>query len=285
MLRILVTGTSSGFGTLTSLALARRGHTVIATMRDVDGRNRAAASSLLAAAEGLALRVVELDVTRDDSVTAGVAAAGPLDVVVNNAGHGMAGLVETVTPEQLLAVIDTNVIGIQRVNRAVLPAMRAARRGLVVHVSSGLGRVLYPFVGAYAATKWAVEALAEVLRAELKPTGVESTIVQPGAFPTQFAAVMGLGADQARASGYGPLAGGLAGFQDSLATMFAAPDYPSPQEVADAIVALVELPLGTRPPRVVVDRLTGAGVESLNAAHADVQRSAFAAIGMPVLAD
>jgi NAD(P)-dependent dehydrogenase (short-subunit alcohol dehydrogenase family) len=250
---ILLTGTSSGFGRLASLTLARRGHTVFASMRGITGKNRDAADELrrIAETERLALHVIELDITS----------------------------------AQLLAVLDTNVVGMQRVNRAVLPSMRANRSGLLIHVSSGLGRVLFPFVGLYAATKWAVEALAETYRYELRPTGVESVIVQPGAFPTDFGPGMQVGADQARAAGYGPLENGLQQFGESLAKMFSVPDPPNPQEVADAIVDLVETPAGRRPARVVVDRLTGQGPTSLNEAHATVQRAVLGGIGMGSLVD
>lgn len=291
MTTILVTGTNSGFGRLTSLALARRNHTVFATMREPAGKNRAAADELrrIAETEKLALHVLELDVTDDASVdravAAAIAAAGQLDAVINNAGYGMGGLAETVTPDQFLRELDTNVVGIQRVNRAVLPAMRARKAGLIVHLSSGLGRILLPFVGPYAATKWAVEALAETYRYELKPTGVEVSIVQPGAFPTNFGAAMVTGADQARAAGYGPLEHGYEQFGAQLAQMFAVPNPPDPQEVADAIVDLVETPAGKRPARVVVDRFNGRGAEALNSAHAEVQRALLGGMGMPMLAD
>jgi len=291
MSTILVTGSNSGFGRLTVLALARRNHTVFATMREPAGKNRGAADELrrTAETEKLALHVLELDVTDDASVdkavAAAIATAGHLDAVVNNAGYGIAGLSETVTPDQFLRELDTNVVGMQRVNRAVLPGMRARKAGLVVHVSSGLGRILLPFVGPYAATKWAVEALAEVYRYELKPTGVEATIVQPGAFPTNFGAAMVPGADQERAAGYGPLADGMKLFSQQIQSMFAVPNPPDPQEVADAIVDLVETPAGKRPARVVVDRLNGRGAEALNSAHAEVQRALLGGMGMPMLAD
>ncbi|HWU86013.1 MAG TPA: SDR family oxidoreductase [Kofleriaceae bacterium] len=288
---ILVTGASSGFGKLTSLTLARRGHRVFATMRDPGGKNRASADELrrIAELERVELNVLELDVTSDASVEAAVAAAlaqaGRLDVAVNNAGYGLGGLSETVTPAQFLAELDTNVVGMQRVNRAVLPGMRANRSGLLVHVSSTLGRVVFPFVGPYAATKWAVEALAEIYRYELKPTGVESTIVQPGAFPTEFGAAMQAGADPARAAGYGPLEHGFQQFGEMFAKMFAVPNPPDPQEVADAIADLIETPAGKRPVRVVVDRFNGQGPVALNEAHAGAQRGMLQGMGMELLAD
>jgi NAD(P)-dependent dehydrogenase (short-subunit alcohol dehydrogenase family) len=289
---ILLTGASSrtGFGHLASLTLARRGHTVFASMRGVDGKNRAIADELrrIAETERLALHVVELDVTSDESVERAVAevlAAGPLDAVVNNAGYGTGGLGETITPAQLLALFDTNVVGMQRVNRAVLPSMRANRSGLLIHVSSMIGRFLVPFIGMYAATKWAIEALAETYRYELKPTGVESTIVQPGIFPTDFFGKMQFGADPARAAGYGPLEHGHQLIGETAAKMFDAPDPPHPQEVADAIAVLVETPAGQRPVRVVVDRQHGQSTTTLNEAQAAVQRVELESLGMGSLAD
>jgi NAD(P)-dependent dehydrogenase (short-subunit alcohol dehydrogenase family) len=288
---ILVTGSSNGFGRLTTLALARRGHTVVATMRDVATRNRSAVDNLrnIAEAERLAIHIVEIDVTNDASVRDGIAAAlakvGHLDAVINNAGYGMLGLAETVTDLQLARMLDTNVVGIQRVNRAVLPAMRERGAGLLVHVSSGLGRTLFPLVGPYAATKFAVEALAESYRYELKPTGIDVSIVQPGAFPTNFASACELGEDGARAKGYGPLEHALDGFGDHLKQLFAGADSPDPDEVANAIVALVETPAGKRPARVVVDRFSGQAASALNDAHANVQRALLGGMGMGGLAD
>lgn len=291
MANILVTGSNSGFGRLTVLALARKGHTVFATMREVAGKNRGAADELRRIAEGekIALHVLELDVTSDASVAAGVAAAekqaGRLDVVVNNAGYSVAGLVETATPDQMLAELNTNVVGMQRVNRAALPAMRARRGGLVINVSSGLGRIVIPLLGVYTATKWAVEALSEALRYELQPTGVDLTIVQPGAFPTEFNTNGQYGADQDRAAGYGPLAAGMQMMGAMMEKMFAVPNPPNPQEVADAIVGLVESPQGSRPARLVVDRFQGDGARALNEAHAQVQKGLLAGMGMPFKVD
>ncbi|HEY5933571.1 MAG TPA: SDR family oxidoreductase [Kofleriaceae bacterium] len=289
---ILVTGTNSGFGRLTSLTLARRGHTVFATMRNIAGKNRDAADELrrIAESEQLPLGILELDVTDDASVARAIesalAAAGHLDVVINNAGYGLAGLTETFSTAQFLAVLDTNVVGMHRVNRAVLPSMRARKAGLVVHVSSGLGRVLIPFTGLYAASKFAVEALAETYRMELKPTGVDVSIVQPGAFPTAFGIVMQPGVDHnAISPGYGPLEHGLEKFGEGLKQMFSIPDAPNPQEVADAIATLVETPAGQRPARIVVDRFQGQGAVALNTAHAEVQRGVLTGMGMPFLAD
>lgn len=143
--KVLVTGTNSGFGKLIVKTLLSRGHAVAASMRSVRLRNAAASAELKAAGA----KVVELDVTSDTSVDAGVADAikqlGGIDIVVNNAGVGVLGLQECFTPEDWRKVFDINVFGVQRVNRAVLPVMRARRSGLLVHISSLLGRMVIPF--------------------------------------------------------------------------------------------------------------------------------------------
>jgi NAD(P)-dependent dehydrogenase (short-subunit alcohol dehydrogenase family) len=286
MANVLVTGSNSGFGRLTTLSLAKRGHSVAAAMRDSANKNRAAADELRAIA---GVHVIELDVNDTAStqrgVDAAIAATGPLDVVVNNAGYAIMGLVETVAPEQLLAELDTNVVGMLRVARAALPHMHERKRGALINLSSGLGRIVIPQLGTYAASKWAVEAMCESLRYELKAIGLDSTIVQPGAFPTNFGRGATLGADQARAAGYGPFANGLAMMAANFEKMFSGPNPPDPQLVATAIVELVEMPQGTRPARVIVDAMGGDSSRVLNDAHAAVQKRLLDAMGMGMLAD
>lgn len=284
--KVLLTGTSTGFGRLTALALARRGHQVFATMRDPDGKNRERAAALRATP---GIEVLALDVTQDASVDAAVAtalrSAGHLDAVINNAAYATIGLAETLTPEQLLRLFDTNVVGMQRVNRAVLPSMRERRSGLLVHVSSAVGRFVLPVIGLYASTKFAVEALAETYRYELRSCGVDVSIVQPGAYPTELGSADPAGDDQARAAGYGPLAGALDGFVARTQAARSDPHAPDPQQVADALVALIESPAGQRPPRIYVDAKNMPFTPRLNEAHAQVQRELLTASGMGALAD
>jgi NAD(P)-dependent dehydrogenase (short-subunit alcohol dehydrogenase family) len=291
MSNALITGSSSGFGYLTALALAKRGHTVFATMRDPGGRNRGSADDLrrVAEIERLAIHVLDLDVTSDASVHAAIdsaiGAAGPLDVIVNNAGYTVAGLTETSTAEQLLDGLNTNVVGMHRVNRAALPGMRARRSGLLVHLSSVLGRTVLPFLGPYTVSKWAVEALAETYRYELKMSGVDVVIVQPGPFPTSLTEKRQLGLEGERGAGYGALANGVEQLNQFMSHMFAQPHAPDPREVADAIVALVDTPAGHRPARVVVDRFTGDDARRLNDAHAQIQKALLTGMGLSFLAD
>ncbi len=190
---VLITGSSSGFGRLAALHFARSGACVIASMRNLKGGKRAEAQELsdIAAAEKLKLSVVEIDVTNDAQVSAGVAkaetiAGGALDAVLNNAGIGVGGPAELYDMANLQRAFDVNFFGYQRVARAALPKMRARREGLLVEVSSQLGRLILPNIGAYCASKFAVEAMFEAMAYELAPFGVEVTIIQPGGYPTKI---------------------------------------------------------------------------------------------------
>jgi NAD(P)-dependent dehydrogenase (short-subunit alcohol dehydrogenase family) len=181
----LVTGCSEprGFGRLSAEELHRRGHVVVATMRDATGRNRAAAEELAGLAD-----VAELDVTDDAAVTRLVEDVldrrGRVDAVVNNAAYVAMGPVESIDVASLRAAFDTNVLGPHRLVRAVLPHMRARGSGVIVQVSSISGYVTSPLFGAYCATKYALEAYSEALAYEVGRFGVRVAIVEPGAFDT-----------------------------------------------------------------------------------------------------
>src|SRR5579862_5467456 len=144
---VLITGASTGFGRLIAETLARKSYSVFATMRSVEGKNAKAAGELreLAKSELLNLQVLERDVTQDDSVehavAASVEAAGRIDIAVNNAGYGIVGVTEAVTLEQIQRIMNTNFLGAARVNRAILPIMRRQKSGLLLHISSGAGRL------------------------------------------------------------------------------------------------------------------------------------------------
>jgi NAD(P)-dependent dehydrogenase (short-subunit alcohol dehydrogenase family) len=283
---VLITGSNSGFGRLTAETLATKGHTVFASMREVSGKNAEQARALRAWAEAknVRLHVIELDVADDKSVARAVhealATAGRIDAVVNNAAVGAFGLVESFTSAQMRNLFEVNVFGVQRVNRAVLPHMRERRSGLLVHISSGLGRLALPVTGAYSMTKWALEGLAETYRYELAAVGVDSVIVQPGAFPTEFGGKALAAAEPERAQGYGPSADLPQRLMAGFGAMFAAPNPPQPQEVADAIAGLIEMPAGTRPLRTVVDRMTGQGPTAINEVASNVMAGALQMMGM-----
>lgn len=258
---VLVTGASSGFGRLTAESLARAGNVVVAGMRAVDGRNATARRALedLADREALRLGTVELDVQSlqsvEDAVDTVVRAHGRIDVLVQNAGHMAYGPAEAFTPEQFAALYDVNVVGAQRVARAVLPHMRDRRSGLVVWVGSSSTRGGHPpFLAPYFAAKAGLDALAESYAAELVRFGIDTTIVVPGAFTsgTNHFTNAAVPADADRVAAhdeeYGALRRDLTG---RLAETV--PTDADVQDVADEIVRVVDLPGGGRPYRVHID--------------------------------
>jgi NAD(P)-dependent dehydrogenase (short-subunit alcohol dehydrogenase family) len=283
---ILVTGSNSGFGRLTVETLAQDGHTVFASMRNVKGKNANAAKELQtwAQKEGVALYVVELDVTDDTSMTQAVKqvidTAGRIDVVVNNAGVAYAGVTEGFTLEQAKAQFEVNVFGPLRVNKAVLPHMRKQGSGLLIHISSTIGRLTMPFMGLYCASKFAVEAFAESYYHELQPLGIDAIIVEPGAFPTELGAKIGLPADEQILNAYGELANAPQKMSESLEKLFSGPDAPNPQGVADAVKRLIDMSQGERPLRTVVDPLTGQFTEAVNEVSARSQPGLLQSFGV-----
>jgi NAD(P)-dependent dehydrogenase (short-subunit alcohol dehydrogenase family) len=289
----LITGCSTGFGRDAAERLARRGHTVFATMRDVNGRNRRHREALeaLAARERLALAVLELDVTDDASVQQAVAAAldlvDGLDAVINNAGFGGVGVTEAYTPEQFHRMFDTNLYGVVRVNRAVLPHLRRRQRGLLVHVSSGAGRVTVPAMAAYCASKYALEALADAYRYELRPFGIESVLVEPGIYRTAIFDHDRLvaPADAERLADYGEQGDYARRVLGTFLEAIGAPDAPGSEEVAETLVRLVEMPPGTRPFRTVVSPPIQQLLEPYNAAAEELRPVVAQIFNVSELAD
>lgn len=259
---VLVTGASSGFGRLSAQALALAGHTVYASMRDTAGRNAGNVASLqeFAVRHAAPLRAIELDVQSQDSVDTAVAAildaAGCIDVVVHNAGHMAFGPAEAFTPEQFAQLYDVNVLSTQRVNRAVLPHMRAQGQGLLVWVSSSSSAGgTPPYLAPYFAAKAAMDALAVQYARETARWGIETSIIVPGAFTsgTNHFAHAGAPADLARLADYE--AGPYAGFGEQIQRAFGeiVPPDADAGMVAEAIAAVVGRPFGQRPFRVHID--------------------------------
>ncbi|SFW71855.1 SDR family oxidoreductase [Luteibacter sp. UNCMF366Tsu5.1] len=280
---ILITGASSGFGLLTARALADAGHTVYASMRDIAGRNAAQAEAVRkeASERNVDLRVVELDVTSDDSARSAIDTIlrndGRLDVLVHNAGHMVFGPAEAFTAEQYAQLYDVNVLGTQRVNRAALPAMRRQRNGLVLWVSSSSTRGgTPPFLAPYFAAKAAMDSLAVSYAGELTRWGIETSIMVPGAFTkgTNHFAHAGKPVDGAREAEYmqGPYAGMPEKILKGLASL--EPADADAAEVARKIVDVVNLPSGKRPFRVHVDPSQD-GAEIVNGVADRVRRELF----------
>jgi NAD(P)-dependent dehydrogenase (short-subunit alcohol dehydrogenase family) len=168
-MRVLITGAGRAIGKATAIELRDRGHEVVATARD---------PSLLGDLDGV--EALELDVRSDESVRAAIGAAGELDAVVNNAALSVSGPLEGYPVDTFAATLDTNVTGVLRVVQAVLPAWRERGSGVIVNISSVQGQVSTPMEGAYAASKYALEALSETMHYELRHFGIRTVIIQPG---------------------------------------------------------------------------------------------------------
>ena len=251
---VLVTGCSSGFGNLGAIFYAEQGAKVFATMRNLP-RAEAAALAETADERSLDITILELDVLSDESVDQAVTEAerlngGALDVVVNNAGIGTGAPVELQDLAMMQLLFDTNVMGYQRVARAALPKMRAKKSGLVVNISSQLGRVMVPGMGLYSATKFALESMSEQMAYELVPHGVDVTIVQPGGYPTRiwengnrYTMAMLEEADDERKAAYQALVDG------ALRNSGGSTD---PMDVPRAIANVIAMAPGKRPLRLPV---------------------------------
>ncbi len=231
MSNVLVTGASKGIGLATTLAFARAGHRVVAGMRTPAG---APELGKLAAGENLDVSIETLDVDDDSSVSRAidriVHAIGPIDVLVNNAGIERVGAIEDVSIVDVRAVMETNYFGAIRCIKAVLPSMRDRRTGCIVNVTSISGRLAGTPMGAYAASKFALEALSECLAQEVKPFNVRVAIVEPGIIDTSMATRIGTDADESHYPGRNRMA---ALFRSSL-------EHATPPTlVADSIVEIV----------------------------------------------
>jgi NAD(P)-dependent dehydrogenase (short-subunit alcohol dehydrogenase family) len=237
----LITGASSGFGLLTTVTLARRGWHVLATMRDLARRERLEAA---ARAAGVLDRIefLALDVTNAEQIgtlSSSIAARpGPLHAIVNNAGFAMAGFTEDVTDAELRRQFETNFFGATAVTRAFLPQLRRQGSGHIVFLSSISGRMGYPGVGSYVASKFALEGWAETLRLEMKPLGIQVALVEPGPFDTDIwtrNAVLSASTEDANS----PNAGRVAHWRKR---MEAGKPKANPQAVADGIAAILDNP-------------------------------------------
>src|SRR5215216_2844490 len=188
---VLITGATAGIGRMTALHLARAGHVVIAS-----GRKPAELAKLMteAAAEGLTIQTVALDVTSAPSIAAAVEAVGALtggngpDVLVNNAGFGVLGPTSEISDAEMRRQYETNVFGLMNVTRAFLPKMIERRAGRLINVSSIGGRMTLPYFGVYNSTKYAIESLSDALRYELRPFGIDVSLIEPGIIRTNFEA-------------------------------------------------------------------------------------------------
>jgi NAD(P)-dependent dehydrogenase (short-subunit alcohol dehydrogenase family) len=271
---ILITGASSGFGRLGAVHYARLGARVFASMRNLP-RREAQELTALATKDKLAIEVIGIDVTSDAQVDAGMAhvlkAAGGIDVLINNAAISFSGPVEVQDMAATALMFDTNVMGPHRLARAALPAMRAKKSGLIINISSQLGRLIVPAYGHYSATKFALEAMSEQLAYEVASHGIEVSIVQPGGYPTEIwanssklSAALKARTPKPLLDAYGPLAASMG---DPSAGGVRNTD---PMDVPRAIAEIIAMPAGARPLRRAVHP-TWRPQEGLNAAAAKAQ--------------
>ncbi len=186
---VLITGATAGIGRMTALHLAKLGHHVIAS-----GRKVAELAKLKEEAGSLSLDTLVLDVTSATSIAAAVESVSTLtggkgiDVLVNNAGFGVLGPTSEIDDAEMRRQYDTNVFGLMAVTRAFLPKMIERRAGRIINVSSVGGRITLPFFGVYNSTKYAVESLSDALRYELRPFGIDISLIEPGVIRTNFEA-------------------------------------------------------------------------------------------------
>ncbi len=187
----IVTGSSSGIGFETALALAREGYHTYATMRDIKKGDKILD---IAKKENLQIRVIELDVNKEDTIKKAVEVITGekkrIDVLVNNAGYFLVGCLEDLTISDLKDQFETNFFGVIRTIQAVLPTMRSQKSGTIVNVSSVAGRIGFPVTPGYISTKFALEGLSESMRYELFPFGIKTIIIEPGVIKTNLFATL-----------------------------------------------------------------------------------------------
>jgi NAD(P)-dependent dehydrogenase (short-subunit alcohol dehydrogenase family) len=225
-----ITGASRGFGRVWAEAALRRGDKVVATARSLKG------VSDLAERSGAAVLPLALDVTKSDQVRDAVARAhahfGRLDVVINNAGYALVGAVEEASDADVRAEFETNFFGALSVIRAVLPVLRKQGSGHILGVSSVAGVYASPIIGFYHASKWAFEALHESLAQEVKGFGIKVTLLEPGAYATDFGSHSSL-----------KISAGIDAYADLTKQVFASGaniEFGDPQATAEAVLKIVD---------------------------------------------
>lgn len=271
-LSILISGSGSGMGLLTAQTLIKAGHHVFAGVRDFKGRNVKKATILESSAIGMSgkLTIVDLDITSQESCINTVQKIkqeyGCIDVVIHNAAHLFSGFSEGFTAEQLQDSLNTNTVGAHTLNRAVLPIMRNQESGYLIYIGSTVSAIINPFFTPYIVGKQALDALAESTAYELRPFGIETTILMPGLFmngTSHFDTAVSP-EDQQVLAGYEKLKPYADRYEEGLRKLFRPKQEAPVQGVADEVVRLIELPNGNKPLRTIVD-YADYGAEAVNA--------------------
>lgn len=227
---VLITGATSGMGLLTAKLLSKNGYMVYAGTRDRDAK-----------ADDSSLKSIYIDVTKTDTINNAVDLIikneGKIDVLVNNAGYGLLATVEDGTDEEMFNQFDVNVFGLLKVTRAVLPYMREVKSGLIINISSFLGKMGLPLLAHYNASKYAVEGIVDSLRFETLPYNVRVHSIQAGLFGTNFVK-KGLAVNSKTTDENSPYKDLVAHFVPIVAK--AINEGPSPQPIADAVKNIIE---------------------------------------------
>ncbi|MFI0429318.1 SDR family oxidoreductase [Mariniflexile sp. HMF6888] len=277
MKKAIITGSSSGFGYLTVLTLARNGYKVWATMRDSNGKNSSKKDELeaFAAKENLSITVAELDITSDASVKILteqiIKEDGSLDILVNNAGVMYVGITEAYSLEQVQEQFDTNFFGAIRTSKAFLPLLKKSGDGVIINISSLAGRLIFPYFGIYCSSKFALEAYSEALKYELKPLGVDVSVIEPGPFPTGLLYSGSKEEDIKVLETYGEMSKIPSTMLQNFGEFFKSDNAPNPQEIADSVLSIIKMDKGSRPIR----KVTGIdyGTNELNEKTSPIQEN------------
>ena len=281
MKKILITGCSTGFGFDAAKYFAEKGQHVLASMRNVNSKNAGPAAELneFARANNYKLDVFDIDVTSDASVAAVADQLQDVDVLINNAGVGFGGAMESFTSTEMIDQLDLNIVGTIRVSKAVLPGMRSRKSGLIIQVSSTAGRAAFPGWGLYNASKWGLEGMSEAMRYELAPLGIDVVLVEPGPFATSFLGNIVPSTDAEVASAYAHVDGFMEGFGKMVKEVYADENAPTdPMIVVKIWEDLINMAPGTRPMRTIAG--LDFGFQALNDATEPIRKGGLEGMGL-----
>ena len=271
MKTIILTGASSGLGLNTAKYLCTKGYHIIATMRDISDRNSNVKNELLehALTHNGKIDVLELDITCEKSIAAFIeivqTRAPNIYCLINNAGLGALGFIESFSLAQAKQVFDVNFFGVLNLTNAILPVLRKNNDSLIINISSAGGRLCFPFLGLYNASKYALEGLSETWKMELKPMGVDICLIEPGAYPSELHNNRLIPSKTEVINDYGDLKDAPMEMVNAMVEAFSKMDeLPDSDEIAIKIEELIELTFGNRPIRSVVGNIATDGIRELN---------------------
>lgn len=271
MKTIILTGASSGLGLNTAKYLCAKGYHVIATMRDIADRNSNISDELLqyASTQHGKIDVLELDITCEQSTTAFINTVviknANIYCLINNAGLGALGFIESFSLAQAKQVFDVNFFGILNLTNAMLPVLRKSNDSLIINISSAGGRLCFPFLGLYNASKFALEGLTETWKMELQHMGIDICLIEPGAYPSELHNNRLIPSKTEILNEYGDLKNAPMEMVSAMAEAFSQMDeLPNSDEISIKIAELIELTFGNRPIRSVVGSIATDGIKELN---------------------